>query len=187
MTVWALRRTVRALRRTVRALRMTARALSMTLSVDLVLLVALALAVRWPYLWDIPRFTDETDEALLGLQIARGQTLRLTNQDPYIGALWNYLLAAGLAVLAYADVLVENLRHNLYGLQAARDVQIEYARGEALSALVYLRRLGSLVKLLGDSLGGVLSQNDSLVGPLGDPTVLSVFLVSLVGLGPLIR
>src|SRR6266540_445443 len=301
---------------------MTVRALSMTLSVDLVLLVALALAVRWPYLWDIPRFTDETDEALLGLQIARAQTLRLTNQDPYIGALWNYLLAAafllagpslfaprllvmalgaltvlptyllarslggrpvgllaatflalspthiavnshiawsnsitplfttlalwllyrsvtadrpsdliwsglafglglqthptvllllpaaalyvlwarpawlrsrwpylaaGLAVLAYADVLVENLRHNLYGLQAARDVQIEYARGEALSALVYLRRLGSLVKLLGDSLGGVLSQNDSLVGPLGDPTVLSVFLVSLVGLGRLIR
>src|SRR3712207_4135526 len=52
-----------------------------------------ALAVRLPYLWEIPRFTDETREAVIGLRLARGQAFPLTNVDPYIGALWNYLLA----------------------------------------------------------------------------------------------
>jgi len=61
-------------------------------------LLALALAVRLPYLWDIPRFTDETAEARLALRIARGEMLPLTNRDPYIGALWNYLLAGAFAI-----------------------------------------------------------------------------------------
>ena len=61
-------------------------------------LLVLALAVRLPYLWDIPRFTDETAEARLALRIARGEILPLTNRDPYIGALWNYLLAGAFAV-----------------------------------------------------------------------------------------
>jgi 4-amino-4-deoxy-L-arabinose transferase-like glycosyltransferase len=56
-------------------------------------LVLLAVALRLPYLWDVPRFTDETDEVLLGLQIARGQRLPLVNQEAYIGPFWNYLLA----------------------------------------------------------------------------------------------
>src|SRR5215207_8968285 len=56
-------------------------------------MVAAAAALRLPYLWDVPRFTDETDEVLLGLQIARGQRLPLVNQEAYIGPLWNYLLA----------------------------------------------------------------------------------------------
>ena len=57
-------------------------------------LVVLAVAVRLPYLWDIPIFTDETDEVWLGLRVARGQALPLTNAATYIGPLWNYLLAA---------------------------------------------------------------------------------------------
>src|SRR3954447_24902195 len=57
-----------------------------------VLLVAAA-AVRLPYLWDIPRFTDESNEALKALVIAHGRIVPLTNIDPYIGPLWNYLLA----------------------------------------------------------------------------------------------
>ena len=64
----------------------------------IVALVALALAVRLPYLWDIPRFTDETAEARIGLRIAAGEVFPLTNRDPYIGALWNYVLAAGFAI-----------------------------------------------------------------------------------------
>src|SRR5215212_8898508 len=70
-------------------------------SAELVVVAALlliAVAVRLPYLWDIPRFTDETAEAEIGLQIARGQSLPLTNRDPYIGALWNWILAAGFVV-----------------------------------------------------------------------------------------
>jgi glucose/arabinose dehydrogenase/4-amino-4-deoxy-L-arabinose transferase-like glycosyltransferase len=61
------------------------------------LLVVAAIA-RAPYLWDIPRFTDETAEAVIGLRIARGEAFPLTNRDPYIGALWNYLLAAAFAI-----------------------------------------------------------------------------------------
>ncbi|MCC6176610.1 MAG: glycosyltransferase family 39 protein [Chloroflexi bacterium] len=63
--------------------------------VEVVALVMLAIVVRLPYLWDAPRFTDETAEAEIGLGIARGAIHPLTNRDPYIGALWNYLLAVG--------------------------------------------------------------------------------------------
>ena len=61
-------------------------------------LLLLAFAVRLPYLWTIPRFTDETAEVALGLRVARGEILPLTNVDPYIGALWSYLLAVGFAI-----------------------------------------------------------------------------------------
>src|SRR4051812_157899 len=61
-------------------------------------LLLIAVAVRIPYLWDIPRFTDETVEAEISLQIARGESFPLTNRDPYIGALWNWVLAAGFAI-----------------------------------------------------------------------------------------
>ncbi len=78
----------------------------------------LALAVRLPYLWDVPRLTDETREVLRGLAIylgcyapagcggaispeimgapgvLPGIGLPLTNFDPYMGAFANYLMAA---------------------------------------------------------------------------------------------
>src|SRR3954467_7367553 len=54
----------------------------------------LALAVRLPAFRDVPGYTDETGEVLLGLKIARGLALPLTNMANYIGPLWNYVLAA---------------------------------------------------------------------------------------------
>ncbi len=62
-------------------------------------LVACAALVRWPALWTIPIFTDEGDEALVALRIVRDHALPLTNDDPYIGPVFNYLLAALLWVL----------------------------------------------------------------------------------------
>ncbi|MCC6177147.1 MAG: glycosyltransferase family 39 protein [Chloroflexi bacterium] len=65
---------------------------------DLVVLGAalgIAAGARWPSLWLIPTFTDETIEVQLAYQIYHGQAAPLTNVDPYIGALWNYLLAFG--------------------------------------------------------------------------------------------
>jgi 4-amino-4-deoxy-L-arabinose transferase-like glycosyltransferase len=56
-------------------------------------LVGLALTARLPYLWTIPRFTDETREALLAFQILRGEDAGLVNVDAYIGGLYNWLLA----------------------------------------------------------------------------------------------
>jgi hypothetical protein len=61
-------------------------------------LLLIALAARLPYLWDIPRFTDETAEAEIALQIVRGESLPLASRDPYIGTLWNWVLAAGFTV-----------------------------------------------------------------------------------------
>lgn len=58
-------------------------------------IVALGAAVRWPNLWLIPTITDETGEALRAIAIYRGEIAPLTNVDGYIGAFWNYTLAAG--------------------------------------------------------------------------------------------
>lgn len=57
-------------------------------------LTALAFAIRWPYLWAVPRFTDEVLEVLHGLAIAQGKSLPLTNYDSYDGAFQNYVFAA---------------------------------------------------------------------------------------------
>lgn len=56
-------------------------------------LVLLAGLIRLPYLSDIPRYTDELQEVLWSLDIARGAILPLTAVDSYYGPLWSYLLA----------------------------------------------------------------------------------------------
>lgn len=62
-------------------------------------LLGAALLLRYPNLWTDPRITDEWQENLVALQIARGEELPLTNWDAYDGALWNYLVAAGYLLL----------------------------------------------------------------------------------------
>ncbi|MFN8522167.1 MAG: ScyD/ScyE family protein [Chloroflexota bacterium] len=57
-------------------------------------IVLSALAMRIPYLWSIPTFTDESREVLLAIQVMRGEDLGLVNVDAYIGGFWNWLLAA---------------------------------------------------------------------------------------------
>jgi 4-amino-4-deoxy-L-arabinose transferase-like glycosyltransferase len=47
----------------------------------------------------LPRLTDETGEVLLGLRIARGEALPAVNVQPYIGALYNYLVAGAFLAL----------------------------------------------------------------------------------------
>jgi 4-amino-4-deoxy-L-arabinose transferase-like glycosyltransferase len=58
----------------------------------------LAVVLRWPNLWLIPRFTDETLEVLHSLWIVRDGARPLTNYDSYYGALYNYVVALALAV-----------------------------------------------------------------------------------------
>lgn len=60
----------------------------------LAVLLAVAAAVRWVELWTVPIFTDEGDEILLALRIARDGARPLTNDDTYLGPLFNYLLGA---------------------------------------------------------------------------------------------
>ena len=56
-------------------------------------LLLLAGVLRWVDLWSIPIFTDEGDEVGLALAIVRDGVRPLTNDDPYLGPLFNYLLA----------------------------------------------------------------------------------------------
>ena len=56
-------------------------------------LVTAALSLRLPYLWSIPRFTDETREVLQAVEILRGEDPGLVNVDAYIGGFYNWLLA----------------------------------------------------------------------------------------------
>jgi glycosyltransferase AglD len=59
---------------------------------------AVAVLLRWPYLHDVPRYTDELQEVLWSIDIARGQMLPLTAVDSYYGPLWSYLLAGLFAL-----------------------------------------------------------------------------------------
>lgn len=68
-------------------------------------LVVLAVGLRLPYLWDVPRFTDELQEVLWAMAIARGEILPLTAVDSYYGPLWSYLLAGGFRLLGPSDWL----------------------------------------------------------------------------------
>src|SRR6185369_17882177 len=58
------------------------------------LVVLVAGLIRVPYLWDLPRLTDESKEAFRALLILQQGLRPLTNVDMYIGPIWNYLLAA---------------------------------------------------------------------------------------------
>jgi hypothetical protein len=68
-------------------------------------LFAAAVCLRWPYLWDVPRFTDELQEVLWSLSIARGEILPLTAVDSYYGPLWSYLLAGLFKVFGPSSYL----------------------------------------------------------------------------------
>src|SRR6266511_1846177 len=97
------------------------------------LILLVALAVRFVELRDVPRFTDETDEIVRGLLIARGEIAPLTNVDAYIGPLWSYLLAAAFSV-AGTSSWVPRLLTVLAGLAT---VGAAFLLGSALA-----RRLG---------------------------------------------
>ncbi len=66
--------------------------------IALVVLMALGFAIRWPKLWEIPRFIDELREVKLAWQLANFQTFALHNVAHDIGALHNYLMAVGFGL-----------------------------------------------------------------------------------------
>lgn len=66
-------------------------------------IAVLAAAIRFPYLWDIPQFTDESLDSLVVHGIYQGKRT-LVGSDPYTGA-FNYYVEAGLYVLFGSSVL----------------------------------------------------------------------------------
>ncbi|MGE5381519.1 MAG: glycosyltransferase [Methylocystaceae bacterium] len=54
---------------------------------------AAALAVRIPWLWEVPRYIDELSEVYLAYLIYQGKVFPLTNMAHDIGSMHNYILA----------------------------------------------------------------------------------------------
>ena len=63
------------------------------------LLMSAALAARLPYLHSAPRFRDDTFNATHALRIYRGQHFPFTDVEAYIGAFFNYAVAAGMFII----------------------------------------------------------------------------------------
>lgn len=68
-------------------------------------LMAGAALIRLPYLLQAPRFTDEVHEILLAVKIAHGSALPLTNVTTFIGAFYNYLLAALFVIFGQHETI----------------------------------------------------------------------------------
>ncbi|MFN8634400.1 MAG: glycosyltransferase family 39 protein [Chloroflexota bacterium] len=81
-------------------------------TLDLLVTLAIsvgAFAARFPYVYSAPRFHDDTFNALHSLKIYRGEQFPLTDVEAYIGAFFNYAVAAGMFVIGptiYAARLV---------------------------------------------------------------------------------
>lgn len=58
-----------------------------------------AFAARWPYIYTAPRFRDDTLNAAHSLRIYRGQHFPFTDVEAYIGAFFNYAVAAGMFII----------------------------------------------------------------------------------------
>lgn len=69
------------------------------------LLFLLALLIRIPYLYDVPRFIDEWREIGLSAQIARGEVWPLHNTSHDIGAFHNYVLAGLFTLFGFNEFI----------------------------------------------------------------------------------
>ncbi|WP_100407870.1 ArnT family glycosyltransferase [Bacillus solitudinis] len=69
------------------------------------ILFFLALLVRIPYMYDVPRFIDEWREVELSARIARGEVWPLHNTSHDIGAFHNYILAGLFKLFGYSVYL----------------------------------------------------------------------------------
>jgi hypothetical protein len=72
------------------------------LAVDVVAVVGAlvaAFAARYPYVYTAPRFRDDTLNAAHALRIYRGEHFPFTDVEAYIGAFFNYAVAAGMFII----------------------------------------------------------------------------------------
>ncbi|MCC7368441.1 MAG: glycosyltransferase family 39 protein [Chloroflexi bacterium] len=113
------------------------------------LVVLAALALRLPYLWQVPRFTDELQEILWALAIYRGEILPLTAVDSYYGPLWSYLLA-GAFFLERLGADVELMPRLMATLLAVAGVGVTYALAREIAS----RRVALVAAALMATSGG---------------------------------
>jgi 4-amino-4-deoxy-L-arabinose transferase-like glycosyltransferase len=77
-------------------------------------LVVVALAIRWPYLWAVPQFTDETFDGLVSYGILQGKR-PLIGVNAYTGA-FHYYVEAGMQWLFGPSVYIPRLLIMLLGV-----------------------------------------------------------------------
>jgi 4-amino-4-deoxy-L-arabinose transferase-like glycosyltransferase len=96
--------------------------------------LVVALLLRLPYLWQVPRFTDELQEVLWSLAIYRGEILPLTAVDSYYGPLWSYLMAGSFLLDPSAQYL-EYLPRIAATLLALVSVAVTYYVGRDMAGV----------------------------------------------------
>src|SRR5215212_9658484 len=127
------------------------------LSIDAALalgLAAVGLMLRLPYLWTVPRFTDETREVLRAVELLNGglsSADRLVNVDAYIGGLYLWLLA-GLFWLTGVSALTPRL---VMAVAGAAAVGLTYLLARDLGG----RPAGMLAAALLATSGGQILSN----------------------------
>jgi hypothetical protein len=129
------------------------------LVVDVVTMLGLlvaAFAARWPYMYTAPRFRDDTLNSLLALRIYRGQQFPFTDVEAYIGAFFNYAVAAGMFVIGPT-------------IYAARIVVMWFGVATVGAAYVLGRELGgpSAGPIVGLIAAAFYTTNGIAIGPVG--------------------
>lgn len=130
-----------------------------TIAVAAIGILVIAFAARAYALRDVPRLTDETDEVMRGLAIARGEMFPLTNVDAYIGPLWNYLLAFWFFVVGPTTMLPRALTLGVAILTVGATARLarEMACRTGLGARADLIALGAALLLASSSFHAVVS------------------------------
>ncbi len=121
-------------------------------------LALVAFAIRWPYLWAVPQFTDETFDGLVSYGILQGKR-PLTGVNAYTGA-FHYYLEAAVQGLFGPSVYVPRLLVMLLGVGA---VLATYLLGSEIGRRVAADRTPSgqaaAGRLAGLVAGGLLATN----------------------------
>src|SRR5687768_10740499 len=140
--------------------------------------LAVAIVARSYELWDVARPTDETDEIMRGLEIARGEILPLTNVHAYIGPLCNYLLPLGFAIIGPTSKLprVFTLVAALVTVGATARLARELACQTGREARGTLVGLGAAMLLAASSFHAVVSSRIGWSHSL-TPLVVTVALI----------
>lgn len=115
-----------------------------------------AFSARYPYVYTAPRFHDDTFNALHSLKIYRGENFPLTDVEAYIGAFFNYAVAAGMFVIG-PTIYAARLVVMWFGVMT---VAATYSLGRELGG----RANGALVGLIAAAL---MMTNGIHIAPVG--------------------
>jgi 4-amino-4-deoxy-L-arabinose transferase-like glycosyltransferase len=119
-----------------------------------------AFAARWPYMYTAPRFRDDTLNALLALKIYRGEQFPFTDVEAYIGAFFNYAVAAGMFIIG-PTIFAARIVVMWFGVAT---VGATYVLGRELGGRISGPLSGPIVGLI---TAAFMTTNGIHIGPVG--------------------